>query len=247
MIRSCRFLTLSAVLIGAVSLGAPSVAQADFQLRYSLDGGTTFTTIMDNVGVPNVSGDQNLALNAIDTLNFAGMSIHGSSTTNGNTGLTTMDLQVNGNATPGTYNILVQATLTNINTAPPPQAFNFAFTGTLQPPTAGLAFAMQTWVNQNNALFGTTGDLANTGSHAPNFNGSSSMSGTVPYSMTEQITITGTTATTPAITTDNNASIVAGPNVSTTPAPAGVVLAMAGLPVLGLGLWLRRRLSPLAV
>jgi len=67
--------------------------------------------------------------------------------------------------------------------------------------------------------------------------------GGTPFSMTEVLSYTFTLAAGSGQASANtSASTTANPVA--TPAPAGVVLALAGLPILGMGAWLRRRRQP---
>jgi len=231
--RFRNFLPLAAgLLVAATMLGAPSQAQATFQVRYSINGGA-FTTVQDQVGVLLVSGDQDLAtVGAIQTLNIAGLSVKASSTSFISTGLSTLDLQVGGVLTDLTItDILVQATITDVNTAPAPQKLTFNFAGSVLP-TEG-SVSERTFFANNNALFGTTSpitpDLTTPASGVAFFNA------TPLYSVTTQVhVVLSSTHGIVSISSDSNNII------QPTPAPAGVVLALSGLPLLGLG-WLRRR------
>jgi hypothetical protein len=138
----------------------------------------------------------------------------------------------------GTFNYVLQITLTNITTGPPPQSLGFAFTGSAMQLTP----SMHTWVNSNNGLFAITGDLANTGKLGVPNSGTIGFNGGVPYSMTTEVDLVGTVTGLATLGLNDNNQIP-GPAV---PAPAGLVLALTGLPALGLA-YLRRRSKPVAV
>jgi hypothetical protein len=61
--------------------------------------------------------------------------------------------------------------------------------------------------------------------------------GGAPFSITEVLTFTFTLDAGSGQTSAN----VSASTVATAPAPAGLVLALTGVPVLGIGSWLRRR------
>jgi len=94
---------------------------------------------------------------------------------------------------------------------------------------------------RRNALFGTGTIVANTGSLTPPAAGEITFTAGVPYSMTAEIRVTGTAVSNVSLSLDNNNMI------TPTPAPGGVSLALAGLPALAFGVWLRRRRIPVSV
>src|SRR5262249_29031417 len=65
--------------------------------------------------------------------------------------------------------------------------------------------------------------------------------GGIPFSMTDVLTFTFTALKNSGQDTANVSASTVTPAAVAVPAPAGVVLALTGLPVLGLGTWLRRR------
>jgi hypothetical protein len=215
MIRS-KFSFFWAVLavIGMTGLAPP--AWADFELRYSTNGGATFTTITGTVGTPIVA--------TVDGLN-----VIASTTSSISTGLSTIDLNVNGTAT--SPNIVVQATMTSVTTAPPPQVLTFAYTGSLIGAVTGVTFTMQTWVDNANADFGIPGTFSPGAKNVPS-SGSATFNGVVPYSVTVGTNLSYTGLAT--ISSDNNDAITPAP------APAGLLLLVSGAPALALA-WLRRR------
>jgi len=234
MFRFHKKLSLVAALIGAAILSAPSQAEAAFQLRFSTTGtGGPFTTITDNVGL-----DTNLTAGVI-AVNVGALSIVGTSSSFISPTLTLLDLQVSGIAAAGTYDLVIDTTVDGINTEPPPQLLHFAYNGSITPPGSGLSVSMQTWVDDLNALFGISGlgIVANTGAKVvpPNVSGDIVFSASPDYSATARVHITGTSLLPASLSLDNNNSIVP------TPAPAGLLLVLSGMPALGFGAWLRRR------
>jgi hypothetical protein len=94
----------------------------------------------------------------------------------------------------------------------------------------------QAFFDNTNVNFGTAGGSSalQTFTTTP-FSGTGSLavSGATPYSLTEQIVITA----------GAGAGNTSGDYELSVPAPAGLILALSGTPVLGFGAWLRRRRS----
>jgi hypothetical protein len=220
--------TLVALLIGAATLGTPTVARADFEIRYSLDGGVNFTTLGMTSNNPGTVGG------LID-----GINITGTASDNLATGKSTLDLSVSGALSTTLINgLIVEASVTGVFTAPKPQSFSWSFTSSSD---TGVTESGQGWLDQSNQLYagatggpGGTNILATTGLLTAPAKGSTTFSGDVPYSWTEQYTLSGLVLAGTGISTDNRETI-------SVPAPAGLVLAITGMPVLGLGAWFRRR------
>ncbi|VTR96971.1 unnamed protein product [Gemmata massiliana] len=210
---------LAAVLVGTAVFGAPTQARAGFVIQYSLDGGA-FTTVN--------SGD------TIDGLKITASSY-------GDPTVSLLDLHVTGVFTPGvveTHTIVIQATVTDLTTAPAPQTLTTKFTaGTT---TANAAYTGQSWVDNGNAEFGipgtfTTGALTPGDGITPNFVGN--FTGIPKYSLTTEIRIDTTG------TRDVNIGADIDNVITPTPAPAGLVLMLSGLPLLGIARLRRRNLA----
>lgn len=227
MIRR-RFLALSAAILTIVAASA-SPAKADFQLRYSLDNGTTWTYSALQVSPPPYSTINQAVstLNATASVPFIGASS------------TSLDLQINGglvgNFTGGSA-IIVQASLTDISTLAP-ALVTFGMTGSIIPSGS---VVMQSWAGGNNTLFSTAGAGTSgpvtlpPGQPFPPGGLYLAPSGTNPYSATVSITFNSIYEQGTSFSVDNNLRI------TPVPAPAGLVLALSGVPVAGLA-WLRRR------
>jgi len=106
--------------------------------------------------------------------------------------------------------------------------------------TLGLSNIYQAWADRNNNLFGTL-DFTNNAQSAT-ANGSTFDTGSAfglfyrnasPYSVTAEATFT--------LSAGGDAGFQSHVNLTPTPAPAGLVLALTGLPCLGLGWLVRRR------
>jgi hypothetical protein len=224
MIRFRNILAIVAAgLVGAAILGAPTRARADFELRYSVNGGP-FTTLTTAGGFLTTTID--------------GFTISATASGNSSTSVTTMDLGVSGAYPAGpALTLVVQAWLNPVVTAPAPQNLRFAFTGSIFSFGTAGTITDETWVTQNSTPFdNTTGLLADTGPHSPTTIGSAGpFNGTVPYSLELGTTINIAAGSgIQSISSDSNAEIVPAP------APASLLLLCTGAPILGLA-WLRRR------
>jgi hypothetical protein len=219
MIRLRNFLPIVALLAGATIFGAPTRAHAAFMLEYSVNGGA-FVVVTQTPTFISTQVD--------------GLTIQATASNSESVPITTIDLGVSGTSSPALNDLLVRAWLSDIPTTPPPQTLTFSFTGSVLP-TGTLT--EHTWVQSDNVTpFSLSGNLANTGSLAVPAGGSISFNGTVPYATTLESHFSGLSGTN-SLSSDNNDSITAA-NV---PAPAGIVLVLSGMPMLGLGAWLRRR------
>jgi hypothetical protein len=214
-----------AALVGAVVLAGSSQVRADFELRYSLNGAAfvTIGTTSSNPG--SVSG-------AVDGINITGTASDSLSTQ-----ISKLDLAVSGILNTSITSLVVEASVTSVPTQPPPQAFSWSFTSSSDPGTGEHG---QGWVDQSNQLYGGaiggpggTNIVATTGVLTAPATGSKSFSATPSYSWTIQYSV-GALANGTALSTDNREQI-------STPAPAGLILALSGMPVLGVGAWFRRR------
>jgi hypothetical protein len=232
MIRRRSFLLSAAILSVVAILGKASPALADFQVRFSTDGGLTFTNSALQPGTNTVYvniGQAVLTLTATASASSA-------------PGLTSLDLSITGSlgdrsgaAGSPTAAVIVEASVNNIVT-PGGGVASFSQSNTNLPPAT---IVQQSWAGGNNNLFQVG---AGTGTSGPNILGASVSStfnvpNTVnPYSATVR-TIFNQNYTGVSISTDNNLQIRPGTAV---PAPAGLVLLLSGTPVAGLA-WLRRR------
>jgi hypothetical protein len=214
------FLRVGAVLFVVGLLFRPSPTQAGFQLRVSTDGGSTFGAPVDDGGTGNIT----VALGALTLSAQASNFISPS--------LSSLNLNVTGVAAAATYNLVVDASMTNVTTAPAPQTLGFNFSGSVIP--ANLTATGHSWVSSTNTLFNLAGDLVNTANEPLPTSGTALFSGTVPYSVTERVSLTGTTAVNVSVSLANHDAI------TPVPAPASLILALSGAPALGLA-WLRRR------
>ena len=236
MFRPARLSTfVVAALVGLATLASASTAHADFQLRFSTNGGTSFSTpladgaVGDGDSAPNailidtnpLDPDSAITMRATNQINslFSGLVLH-----------------VHGGVDVTPNGLVVQASMDGIPTPSP--TFLWSFTGEI----AGHVVSMRTWFVEGSDLFGDDGsnNAFDTGSLPTANVGSGAFTVSPTYTMTAEIRITAAGASTNTAFSVDSSNILMG-NTTLVPAPAGLVLALTGLPVLGLGRWLRRR------
>lgn len=240
---------LMAVAAVAVAMfGAPNRADAAFKIRVSEDGGGTWTEVTDGGG-----GDLASATAGAITVFYStakvmfSVNVAQSKPLFGNTsGYSAMDLSITGTFGTG-GEVIVDITDTDWN-APN----NFLGPGILAVTQVGqgspglLTHTTQGWLNsddpgiagaQGNKEYGgvdaTDGIVYATGVATP---GSPYSPVNVPlvsgpYSMTLRTTFSG----------NANAGFSLDDKITFTPAPASLMMAAMGLPMLGVGAWFRRR------
>jgi hypothetical protein len=224
-----NILTLSAILVAIATLGAPTQAYADFELKISTSSGFT-TTLIDNTNSGqltfNGAAGANFTVNVVTSLSKP---VLGSATN------PSMDLNF---VVVNTTGVLDTITLSASDTdfGPLASASNLAMDigGTLAP---GAQVTYQTFQDTNNANFGNTSASPVLTFLTSPYSGSSLLAAdpASAYSLTQTIAITSGLGA-----TSGNATL------TSTPAPAGLVLALSGLPFLSLGAWIRRRRVPTA-
>jgi hypothetical protein len=230
MIRLRNILPVVATaLFAATILGAPSRAKADFAIRYSTDGGGSFSAAIFD----NSAGDLDPLAGSIQ-VNIGGVNITSSANSFVSQPITNLDLGLNGAGVSGPVNIVVQASLNGINTAPPPQTLAYDFTG--HAPTGFVKMA-ETWVNNGTDLFITSGAgiVADTGNLNIPSSGQVVYSADPLYSITAQISLSGNRTLQYGFGLDNNNDLTPAP------VPGTLLMVLLGGPVLGVGAWVRRR------
>ncbi len=191
-------------------------------LRFSTDGGATFGTPVSDNGPGDL--DPNPGTIAV---NIGALTLNATVSGGTSTPVSVVSLQIQGTAAAGTYDLVVQASLDGLQTAPPPDTLTNGFTdSTLHSdnPTT------RTWIDANNNLFGTGGAGTNiqldTGDLATQQQTTYSFSASVPYSLTTQIHTTFTSEagneTTLSIGDNNRItpSSMASPAITTSQQPA---------------------------
>jgi hypothetical protein len=266
MTRFCKPFTLAAILAGFAMAGLAPPARADFDVEFIYGGATILVDVTTQTatasGGASLSG-ATITYNSAGKVTISNLTIDPKGSTDSNTAGFNISASISTSNSPGTPTVAQittsglsitnqsgaagNSTLTVITgstgfTQPLGQV---ALKGTASVSADGLnssnaKFVMNSYINTNNAQFGTTfGAPAITlNPVAPGASASGNSyitvpNATAPYSIVEQEQYTlangddffdGSTGT----------SVV-------TPAPAGLVLALTGLPCLGIGSWLRRR------
>jgi hypothetical protein len=213
-----RKFVVTVALAAFAALFTGSNAEAAFQLRYSINGGAF---------VP-VTGSATFIQTQV-----GGLNIGATATNDTSSNITHIDLAVDGTVSAGLTSLIVQASLTDINTAPAPQVLAYTMQG-----TAPGTVTERADVSTGNGLFDPATPAGNTtGNQNPdasmNLVGALVVNGGNTYSatLTNSFAFTGTGV----VSSDN------GVTITPTPAPAGLLLVLSGTPVLGLGYWLRRK------
>jgi hypothetical protein len=242
MFRFRKSTTFMAVLAGIAWAGLATPARADFEIRISTDGGATWAATNSEPANPPFGVLSPISVSANSGGSTLTFTASGTGNAFSSTGQSFLDLSVSGSIAPATaVNIVVETSITSVPTQPPPQTLSWSFTGGSSPLT-GLTENGQGWVDAANGLYGgaiggpgfTPG--VSTGSLTTPSTGSKGFSDALAYSQTLQYTLHGTSGSQPAtISTDDRNTITPGP------VPAGLLLVLTGMPVMGLGAWLRRR------
>jgi len=267
MMRSKKWWLALVVLVGAALLGASSPAKAAITLRISTDGGATFADFVGGENDTDVDGSvtangvrvkvtatTNQPNQQFDNADFARVSqVQTTIDQVGPQGLP-IDLVVRISDTAfflpptganATLSSSVKGTLGgDLSTSAAVNAVTFQsaadysnqlFGGlpvTVSPPT-GATSGPVTTILQPFAIFHVGGTTLGVG---PNTVDSPTVVAATPFSLSNEFRILG-------LTIGNGASLelTGTTTLTAVPAPPTMVLALGGLPVLGLGRWLRRR------
>jgi len=238
MIRFRYCPPLVALLVGAAMLAAPTRAHAVLEIALQEAGvnGGAITVVATGADFTAASytatyGDFKVTLFGASSDNAADLSDLLSSTvkvTNNNGATKTLKL----------YITQTDYTLPEGN----PLTDQSSLGGSINQGTLGLTNIFQAYADKNNNAFGTS-DFTNGPQSATSQPPSAYSTGTATglfsrlptnYSLTSVVTFT--------LSGKGSANYSSQENVTGVPVPAGVVLALTGLPVLGIG-WLRRRLK----
>jgi hypothetical protein len=238
MIRFRRFLPCAAALVAAILLGAPNKAAAGFELKLQDNGGAVTTVLGPDAGPVTFSGKVGV---------FQIFISEGSSNSpGGSTALTQEATFTITNTSGSTHTLHVSASAQDFTSpqSPPPLSVFDTVSGSLVNGTVSGNF--QGFADAGNVLFGKgyTGPLLtipSTSGNSVSFsqNGSSPNSfspngATYSMSVFQNLNLSGHGSLT---LTGGNEQI--GPQ--TTPAPAGILLGLAGLPFFGVWSYRRRK------
>jgi hypothetical protein len=233
MIRLRNALPLAVVvLVAATILGVPSSARAAFKLSLQEDGGAItqvdseadFTTVTYNA----TFGDFKVTL-------YGGSSDNGITISDLGAGVTSIQ-----NSGLGAHTLTIYLTQTNY-TLPPGNPLNVesGLGGSVTTGTVGLTGIFQAYADKNNNEFGMA-DYTNgpqtatqTGSTFDTGSASGEFSRAGDYSLTSVATLN--------ISAGGKINVTYHEDVTPTPAPAGILLVLSALPILGIGTWLRGR------
>jgi len=247
-LKMLKNLIKPALLLGVALtafLLAARPAQASLMLKLQLDGGTVITiTNPSSTGPAAYSGGVSLtgANTTGDYVNVV-ISIASSNSPGGTNGLeqeaSVFVTAVYGSGTSHTLHISSSAQGFTTPNSPPPLFVLDSASGTQNNGTTSGTF--QGYADATNALFGTgfagqkltfsVNGLSQSWSANGSVGGFSPNGSTYSLSTFETLTMTGGTSLT----------LTGGDVQTVVPAPAGLALVLTGLPVLGIGGWLRRR------
>ena len=253
MSRFRKSLLLAMILAGAIVLGGPAGARADFTLQVFQDGvqlldqsfSTNQVQFNQTVGAYYVTGDILYTNNPGDI-------------NNGNIQISGMTIEDND----GKQHTLSLVLSANNFTSPGQAGSQMLLSSTASITGTGLlgpsdSFTYQGYADANNNLFGTTspppvGGVASGGAVTTGLSSFTMADGTLTQGKTDTKTATFVrTQDLYSLTSVSTFTMTGGGSIgfatstaAALPAPAGIVLALSGVPLLGLGHWLRRRRQP---
>jgi len=255
MLRVLKLLPRAAVLLaGAMLLATPPPAQASFQVRVYDDG------VLQG-GITAIGSGNNLVFFGTTThfslTNGSGLSNNPGSPGGSNLALNnTSQVSTTFGATGGTHTIRIELTQDGwLAPTSNPLALSSSGGGSISnvsPGTTSVTSHYQGFLDNTNTLFGQPGagstplqtasaTQTGVGTSSLVFSPATAMNnvpGGTPFSMTEVLDFVFTLS---AGSGQSTANVSASTAAIATPAPAGVVLALTGVPFLGVGAWFRRR------
>jgi hypothetical protein len=235
-----RFLKWSAVLttLAAALLGGTSSARANLVVKLSEDGGaaTTVINVADFTSgvISQTFGDFQITFLGASSDNAANLS-----------DLLSEDLRVKNIGTTGTHTLTITMSQNNYTLpAGSPLFMSSSIGGTVNVATTGGLDTFQSYADKNNANAISGPSVTTTGAQSADLSVPGSWS-SKPSDATALFARSGNYS----VTTVNSIKLGQGgdigfqsqTNLVPTPAPAGATLALSACPLLGLGLWFRRR------
>lgn len=247
MHRFRNFLPIVAALVGAAILGAPSRAHADFEITV-YEGSTAVLTVTQT-SANNLTASTPGSITAVFSDGNVTFSLFGAESkplTGNNPSLAAEDISIS-----GTFktNVTLTVDVSDTDFQPPsnpsgPGTLTATLSGNSGTPNNSLTnvFFNGYLANSNkeyggvpNPVPGTPGaSTISVATTLANPNASASGIAVAPYSMSSQSSFTNTGGNNVGFSFDNRLTF-------STPAPAGLLLALMGTPLLGLGAWIRRR------
>jgi hypothetical protein len=258
MIRFRSIAPLVAALVGAAILGGPAPARAAYSVQVYDDG-------VLQAGIGLIVNGNSLIFGG-STTHFSITNGSGLSNNPGTQGGSNLNLSSNEQiattfgATGGTHTITIVLSQTGWTspTGTPLVLSSSAggsiayVAGTNPNATESVSSSYQGFLDTTDTLFGqpasgstpgqsASASLSSVGTAPLNYSPGTSTSlvpGAVPFSLTDVLSFTFTLG---AGSGQDTANASVSTTAAATPAPAGAVLALTGLPFLGIGAWLRRR------
>ncbi len=245
MARFVKILCATAALAVFITVASPTKACASFELEiqassdgihWTDEGSVTITPPSSILNASFTIGDFTVT-ETIAVSNSPGDTVNGATLTQTNVAITSVS------GSDGTIYVEVSAQGYSIPESPP--LATLTSSSTLNTQSGSTTETATSYVDLGDALFGTSGaataPLTVTASGQGGYGSGSdttSFSASGTYSLTNEVsyTFTGVTAANQELISEGNVSTTV-----TTPVPSTAVLALSGLPLLGLGLWLRRR------
>jgi len=238
-------------LVAAMLLGAPSTSQAALTVKISVDGGTTFSTFSAAENTPNLSasvvtGGVTVGVNAFSNQPIGVQSAE----------VSQVQLNFNNTGAAALLDLVVRVSDQDFAAPVGTSTLQSNLSGTAQGGTASVGlttFQSAVDFGAGNVLFGgltgfppvapgaggadfsevpRTFVITNSFSSNANY----SVLSTTPFSLSNEFRVIGLT-----IGGGESLQLTGTTKLVNVPAPAGLVLALAGLPILGAGHWLRRR------
>jgi hypothetical protein len=236
MIRYRNVLSLlAAALVGATIVGVPTQARAEFALYLQEDGGT-----IDKVASTLVDFT---SLTYSATYHDFTVTILGGSSDNGAllSDVLTSTTSVTNNSG-ATHNLRLYASQTNFTLpAGTPLLVEASLGGSINTGTLVLSNIFQAFADKNNGLL-ITSDFT-TGPQDATRSGSAYDTGSAFGQFNRTGMFSMSTVASLTISAGGKVNFSAHEEMAPAPAPAGLLLALAGIPAFGVGAWLRRRRS----
>jgi len=240
MFRSSKPASFAAALLAAIAFFQPSPASALFKMYLQEDGGaitevattgTDFSGLQIGFPVASIFGDFSISSATATSVN--------STVSN----LLSNSLSVT-NTAGSTHTLVVYAVQTNY-TLPVGTKLNVesGLGGTLNAGTVGLSPIFQAFASSTNANGALAANDYTNGPQSAALNVTTFDTGSASGVFTRSGNYSLTSKVTLQLGGGSQVQFTDHINVTATPAPAGVMLALAGLPVMSAGAWLRRRKS----
>jgi hypothetical protein len=241
----------AALLTSAALLGlAPPAGAGQFQIDYSIDGGPLVkapgqVTVATASGSQVVWSDSNVGGLFSVALTFATSNSPGVA---GTALVTQSNNSISTLYTSGTHSLSIYVSATGFASSPGSSPDILSTASSITENTGKASVAYTSYADTSNRLFGTSGPTVTsvlTSYSVAGNAGKGKQNSTMfsPHGATYSLTDRGQYE----LAAGTSITVVSGnAEVTPTPAPAGVVLVLSGMPLLVFGGWLRRRPAPKA-